>query len=103
MPEGGSPQWQVDLDSADEAEVVSALHAACPCTGSSETYEAYMVLLHRFKKDTRPGVRKVAIHLEVDALEELAKQDERASGWVRNRPGGNGRRGEARRPSARYQ
>lgn len=71
-------------------------------SGSYEAYEAHMAVLHRFKKDPRPAVRKVALHLEVDALEELAKQDDRASGWVRNRPVGNGHRGEARRASARY-
>ena len=102
MPDGVTPQWQARLRSNDERQVVSALHAACPCTGSSETYEADMAILQRFKKDPRPEVRKVALHLEVDALEELAKQDERACGWVRNRPGGNGRRGEAHRPSARH-
>jgi hypothetical protein len=38
----------------------------------------------------------------VDALQVLAKEDELANGWVRNRPGGNGRRGEARRAQVRY-
>ena len=42
-------------------------------------------------------MRQVALHLEVDALDELRKADERANGYVRNRPGGAGRRGELRR------
>lgn len=93
--------WLDDLESDDEALVKRALHAACPCSGSSELYEQYMVILHRFKKDPRPAVRKVAIHLEVDAMERLSMEDEWASGFVRNRPGGGGRRGEVRRPDLR--
>ncbi len=85
-------QWLADLESDDEAVVISALHAACPCSGSSRRYEEFMSVLHRFQKDTRAGVRKTALHLEQDAFEELAKDDERASGWIRNRPGGNSRR-----------
>ena len=41
--------------------------------------------------------------MERDALEVLAKADEEAAGWVRNRPGGNGRNGETRRPRVRYE
>lgn len=91
-----------DLNSDVEAVVVSALHSACPCSGSSRQYERFMAILGRFKHDPRPRVRAVALHLEQDALEALAKDDERANGWVRNRPGGNGKRREARRAKVRY-
>ena len=91
-----------DLGSEQESVVVSALHAACPCSGSSRQYESFMAILGRFKHDSRPRVRAVAIHLEQDAFEALAKDDELASGWVRNRPGGNGKREEARRAKVRY-
>ena len=82
-------RWVADLESDDEDTVVSALHAACPCSGSAERYEAFMPVLHRFKRDTRPKVRAVAIHLEVDAMQELAKRDEESVGYQRNKPGGN--------------
>ena len=95
------PEWLADIESSDEARVISALHQACPCTGDTGLYEGFMATLHRFKKDPRERVRKVAMHLERDAMEELSKADEVANGWVRNRPGGNGRRGETRRASAR--
>jgi hypothetical protein len=90
-------QWLADLECDDEAVVISALHAACPCRGSSRRYEGFTAMLQRFQKDPRPAVRKTALHLEYDAFEELTKEDERSAGWVRNRPGGNGRRGERRR------
>lgn len=60
------------------------------------------MVLHRFKKDERQPVRRTALHLERDALEILAKDDEEAAGFVRNRPGGNGRRGETRRAERTY-
>jgi len=82
-------RWVDDLESDDEATVISALHAACPCSGSAERYEAFMPVLHRFKKDAREKVRAVAIHLEVDAMERLARLDEEAVGYRRNKPGGN--------------
>ena len=85
-------QWLEQLESDEESVVISALHAACPCGGSSERYETYMHVLRRFEKDPRSAVRKVALHLQLDAFEELAKDDERAAGFVRNRPGGNERR-----------
>ena len=91
-----------DLRSEDEATVIAALHRACPCGGSSRTYEALMPLVRALQKDSRPTVRTVAMHLEVDAFQALAMEDERANGWVRNRPGGNPRRGETRRASRRY-
>jgi hypothetical protein len=47
-------------------------------------------------------VRAVAIHLEIDALEQLAIADERANGFRRNRPGGNGRRRESRKAEVRH-
>lgn len=87
--------WVADLESDDQERVISALHAACPCTGSDQRYEAFMPVLHRFKKDHRPKVRAVAIHLEEDAMTELAKRDEEATGYLRNKPGGN-RKGEAK-------
>jgi hypothetical protein len=40
------------------------------------------------KKDSRPAVRKVALHLEVDAISELDQDDMEANGFIRNRPGG---------------
>lgn len=90
--------WRSDLQSPDEATVVSALHAACPCEGdrARDRYEEFMHLVSTFKKDRRPKVRAVALHLERDALEELAKEDERSVGWTRNRPGGNSRRSDRR-------
>lgn len=94
--------WKADLESDDESRVIAALHEACPCTGSAELYEKYMSLLNNFKKDARPAVRKVALHLEVDAFGQLREDEELGSGFVRNRPGGNGRRKESRRPHVRY-
>ena len=102
MTECASKQaWLSDLESDDESVVISALHSACPCSGSAELYQDFMPLLHRFKKDPRPRIRKVALHLEQDALEQLAVEDEVAGGFRRNRPGGNGRRGETRRAAVR--
>ncbi|MEY2469469.1 MAG: hypothetical protein QOF21_2167 [Actinomycetota bacterium] len=89
-------RWLVELDSDDEATVISALHAACPCSGSSDRYERYLFILRRFEKDVRPAVRKTALHLQLDAFEELAKEDERADGFVRNRAGGNEHRHKTR-------
>ena len=93
--------WLADLASDDEAVVISALHEACVCTGSAELYEGFLPLLQRFKKDPRPAVRRVAIHLERDSLESLVRDDERANGFVRNQAGGNGRHGELRRAPRR--
>jgi hypothetical protein len=93
---------EYDLESSDEARVISALHRACPCSGSPDLYEAFIPLLHRFKKDTRPAVRAVALHLEVDALERLCRLDEEAAGFKRNKAGGHGRRRETRRSDIRY-
>lgn len=72
--------WRVALASDDEAEVVSALHYACPCSGDRSLYEEFMGVLGRFKKDPRPAVRATAIHLERDAMEQLAMDDRRAEG-----------------------
>ena len=99
MDEGA---WLADLQSGDSLRQVRALHAACPCSGSSLLYEQYMPLLHELKKDPRPEVRRVAIHLDEDALEVAVVADERANGFVRNRPGGWGRRREPRRKAVRY-
>lgn len=93
--------WKRDLHSGDEDRVVRALHAACPCSGSSARYEQYMSLLHQFKKDGRPKVKAVALHLDEDAFDRLRREDERANGFVRNRRGGNGRRGEPRKARVR--
>jgi hypothetical protein len=95
-------RWAQGLESDDEATVIRALHAACPCTGSASLYESSMPVLLRFKKDARPAVRAVAIHLEIDALEQLAIADEQANGFRRNRPGGNGRRRESRKAEVRH-
>ena len=81
-----SAQWLQDLESDDERLVIRALHRSCPCSGSSALYEEFMPILARFKHDHRLEVRKVAIHLEVDALQRLAIEDERAAGWARNSP-----------------
>lgn len=93
--------WKADLESDDEARVIAALHQACPCTGSAELYEKFLPVLNRFKKDQRAGVRKVALHLEVDAFDRLRVDEEEAVGVVRNRPGGNDGRRNARRPRVR--
>jgi len=74
----------------------------CPCSGSSAQYEELMPLVHELGKDPRPAVRAVALHLELDAFQRLALEDEVANGFVRNRPGGNPRRGETRRSRQRY-
>ena len=95
--------WRADLESEDEARVISALHEACPCSGSAELYEKFMPVLNRFKKDPRAEVRKVALHLEEDAFGRLIKDEEEAAGWVRNRPGGDGGRKAPRRPHVKYQ
>ena len=91
-----------DLESADADVVVRALHAMCPCGGSPAAYERLMPIVQDLKKDPRPEVRAVAIHVELDALQHLAIADERANGWVRNRAGGNPRHREARRERQRY-
>lgn len=93
--------WLADLGSGDPVRQIRALHAACPCSGSSELYERYMPQLHELRKDPRPKVRRIALHLDEDALEVLAVADERASGFHRNRPGGWGSGGEPRRKSVR--
>jgi hypothetical protein len=89
--------WLERLQCDDETLVISALHSACPCGGSARRFEEYKQVLERFQKDPRMNVRKVALHLAQDAFEELTKQDEVAAGWIRNRAGGNGKRGELRR------
>ena len=89
------------VESDDEAVVIRALHEACPCSGSAELYEEFMPLLQRFKKDKRAAVRAVALHLERDAMGQLKIQDEEANGFRRNRPGGNGRKGEPRKADVR--
>lgn len=93
--------WLTDIESDDEQRVIRALHRACPCNKSAVLYEEFMPLLHRMAKDERPRVRAVALHLQEDAMTELARQDELANGFVRNRPGGSGRRREARRADRR--
>lgn len=94
-------EWLADVASDDEAVVVRALHQACPCSGSAVLYERYTAKLHELKKDPRPAVRQVALHLEEDALDQLKIQDEKANGYRRNRPGGAGRRGEIKRADIR--
>lgn len=63
-------------------------------------YEQHKHVLHALKADPRPAVRAVAIHLEKDALDLMAEEDEKANGFVRNAPGGSGRR-ETRRAAQR--
>ena len=94
--------WLAELQSGDAARQIRALHRACPCSGSSRLYERYMPLLHAMKKDSRPEVRKVALHLEEDALQVSMMTDERWNGFRRNRPGGWGREGEPRSKRIRY-
>ena len=79
-------RWLNDLASDDEATVVRALHRACPCSGSADLYMRYKHQLHALKKDARPEVRQVALHLEVDALDQLTVHDEQANGFFRGRP-----------------
>ena len=93
--------WLAELHADDPQRRVRALHAACPCTGSSLRFERYMPLLHQMTRDPNAEVRRVALHLEKDALELLAVEDERANGFRRNRPGGWGKRREPRRASSR--
>ncbi|MGH9224492.1 MAG: hypothetical protein ACRD2W_12100 [Acidimicrobiales bacterium] len=50
--------------------------------------ERYLPLLHEMKEDPDPKVRRVALHLEEDALEVSVVADERANDFERNRPGG---------------
>lgn len=92
--------WRADLQSGDALRQVRAVHAACTGWGSL-LYERCMPLPRALKKDPRPKVRRVALHLEGDALELTAVVDERASGFERNRRGGWGRRGEPRRTRVR--
>lgn len=94
--------WLADLESGDAARQISALHRACPCSGSSQLYERYMPLLHGMKKDRRAEVRNVALHLEEDALQVSMMTDEGWNGFSRNRPGGWGRHGEPRSKRIRY-
>ena len=94
--------WLADLQSGDAARQIWALHRACPCSGSSRLYERYMPQLHAMKKDRRPDVRRVALHLEEDALQVSMITDERWNGFRRNRPGGWGRKGEPHRKRIRY-
>ena len=94
-------EWLANLASEDEAVVVRALHQACPCSGSAFLYEQYTSRLRELKKDSRPAVRQVALHLDEDALDQLKIQDEQANGYRRNRPGGAGRRGEIKRADIR--
>jgi hypothetical protein len=72
-------EWLARLESEDERTVIAALHAACPCSGSSRRFQDYKDLLARLQKDPRPAVRKTALHLEYDAFEELRKDDASAS------------------------
>lgn len=73
-------EWRGALESPDEHEVISALHYACPCSGDRSMYEEFMPVLDRFKKDPRPRVRAVALHLTEDAMQMLAMEDKRAEG-----------------------
>ena len=43
----------------------------------------------------------MALHLEIDALDQLRLEDERAAGYERNRSGGFGRRGSTRKADVR--
>ena len=79
-------QWRAALDSDDEAAVISALHQACPCSGSPALYEAFMALLGEYKHDPRPAVRAVSVPLQLAALDLLVQDDEHANGYDRNRP-----------------
>ena len=50
-------QWRAALDSDDEAAVISALHQACPCSGSPALYEAFRARRGAYKTAPRRGVR----------------------------------------------
>lgn len=93
--------WLADRRSGDATRQTRALHAACPCSGSSELYERYMPQLHELKKDPRSAVRRVALDLVEDALDVSAMADEQGNGFRRNRPGGWGQEGEPRRKVVR--
>ena len=94
-------QLLADLASGEEAVVLKALHAACPCSGSDAFFAQNNAAIRALEKDARPHVRAVAKHVQVDALDQLRQEDERAGGFRRNRPGGSGRRGETRRAAIR--
>ena len=96
-------EWLNDLGSPDAERRINALHRACPCHGPATEYEEFMPLIAKMKKDSSPAVRKVALHVERDALDQLLVADLRSVGYERNRAGGHGRRSpkhplKARRP-----
>jgi hypothetical protein len=94
-------EWMALVASDDPADRIKALHAACPCTGFTERYEAYQDTLYRLKKDPDPRVRATALHLDVDALEHMRVADEVANGYDANPPGGHGKQRQTRRAHVR--
>ena len=57
-----------DLFSPDEDVRAKALRRLCPCHGSFEMYDRYLDVIRTMQKDPSEKVRRVALHLEEDAL-----------------------------------
>jgi len=57
-----------DLYSPDENVRAKALRRLCPCHGSFEMYDKYLDVIRSMQKDESEKVRRVALHLEEDAL-----------------------------------
>jgi hypothetical protein len=57
-----------DLYSTDEDVRAKALRRLCPCHGSFEMYDKYLDVIRAMQKDPSDKVRRVALHLEEDAL-----------------------------------
>ena len=69
-----------DLWSHDEAVRAKALRRLCPCHGSFEMYDKYYDVIRAMQKDSSERVRKIALHLEEDALvlESMQSRRERS-------------------------
>jgi len=59
---------EADLLSEDEDVRAKALRRLCPCHGSFEMYDKYLDVIRQMRKDESDKVRRVALHLEEDAL-----------------------------------
>ena len=57
-----------DLSSPNEDVRAKALRRLCPCHGSFEMYDRYLDVIRAMQKDPSEKVRRVALHLEEDAL-----------------------------------
>ena len=59
---------EADLYSADADVPAKALRRLCPCHGSYDLYDKYLDVIRKMQKDESEKVRRVALHLEEDAL-----------------------------------